>query len=85
MSQALPLVEQLRNLEQLQELDLKIDSIKKNQSSLPMSLKLIDDSLDKLKIEIDTKRTQIAEIDKGDGCSIKRKSRSNYSYRRHSS
>lgn len=64
MSQALPLVEQLKNLEQLQELDLKIDSIRKNQSSLPVSLKQLDEALAKFQIEIESRKTQMSEIDK---------------------
>lgn len=64
MSQPLPLVEQLKNLEQLQEIDLKIDSLKKNQSSLPGALKLLDDTLKKLKTQLDAKKAQIAETEK---------------------
>ncbi|MBI2712202.1 MAG: hypothetical protein HYX41_04980 [Bdellovibrio sp.] len=64
MSQPLPLVEQLKNLEQLQEIDLKIDSLKKNQSSLPGTLKQLSDSVKKLKTQLDTKNAALAEIDK---------------------
>ena len=64
MSQPLPLVEQLKNLEHRQEIDLKIDSLRKNQNSLPESLKLLDDSLSKLKASLTTKNSQIAEIEK---------------------
>ena len=64
MSQPLPLIEQLKNLEQLQEIDLKIDSLKKNQSSLPGALKLLNDSLSKLKTQWDAKKNQLSEIEK---------------------
>jgi predicted nucleic acid-binding Zn-ribbon protein len=57
-------VEQLRNLEHLQELDLKIDSLKRGQSSLPANLKSIDDSLNKLKQAADVKKQQMIEIEK---------------------
>lgn len=64
MSQPLPLVEQLKNLEQLQEIDLKIDSLKKNQSSLPGALKVLDDSLRKLKAQQEAKKALITEVEK---------------------
>jgi uncharacterized protein len=64
VSQPLPLVEQLKNLEQLQELDLKIDSIKRNKNSLPASLKQMDDSLNKLKTALDSKKNLMSEIEK---------------------
>ncbi len=64
MSQPLPLVEQLKNLEHLQELDLKIDSLKKDQSSLPAGLKMLDDSLNKIKTTLESKKAQMSEIEK---------------------
>ena len=64
MSQPLPLVEQLKNLECLQELDLKIDSLKKDQTSLPAGLRSIDELLSKLQNTMDLKKHQISEIDK---------------------
>lgn len=64
MNQPLPLVEQLRNLECLQEIDLKIDSLKKGQSSLPSSLKLVDDSLNKLRALVESKKNQMQEMEK---------------------
>ena len=64
MNQALSLVEQLKNLEHLQELDLKIDALKKNQSSLPAHLKDIDESLSKLKNVIELKKRTHADLDK---------------------
>lgn len=64
MSQFLPLAEQLKNLEQLQELDLRIDSIKKEQDSLPLSLKVIDEAVQKLQGQITAKKAQIADIEK---------------------
>lgn len=64
MSQGLSLAEQLKNLVQLQELDLKIDAIKKNQNSLPSNLKALDDSLTKLRATYEVKKGQIEEIQK---------------------
>jgi len=64
LNQPLPLVEQLRNLVQLQEIDLKIDSLKKNKNSLPASLKSIDDSLMKVKGSLNTKKNRLSEIEK---------------------
>jgi uncharacterized protein len=64
VSQALPLIEQLKNLEHLQELDLKIDSLKKDQNSLPSSLRQMDDSLNKLRVSLDSKKNQASEIEK---------------------
>ena len=64
MNQPLPLVEQLKNLVHLQELDLKIDSLKKDKTSLPAGLKAIDDSLAKLRTTIETKKNQLNEIEK---------------------
>ena len=64
MNQPLPLVVQLKNLEHLQELDLKIDSIKKDQSSLPSGLKSMDDSLSKLRHKLELKKNQASETDK---------------------
>lgn len=64
MSQPLPLLEQLKNLENLQELDLKIDSLKRDQSSLPAGLKTIDESLQKLHLSLQTKKNAQGEIEK---------------------
>lgn len=64
MTQQLPLREQMRNLEHLQELDLKIDRLKKNKSSLPATLKALDDSLAKLKTTADTKKKAMDEVEK---------------------
>ena len=64
MTQPLSLLEQLRNLERLQELDLKIDSLKKNQTSLPAALKAMDLSISKLKVALETKKTELVEIEK---------------------
>ncbi len=64
MTQPLPLSEQLKNLELLQELDLKIDSLKKNQNSLPANLKSLDDSITKLQATLEVKKGLLAEIEK---------------------
>ena len=64
MNQPLPLVEQLKSLEHLQELDLKIDSIKKSETGLPVALKALDDALAKLKAGLDLKKSQVSELEK---------------------
>jgi predicted nucleic acid-binding Zn-ribbon protein len=64
VNQPLPLVEQLKNLEHLQELDLKIDSLKKGQNSLPAGLKVVDESLSKVKAALELKKNQALELDK---------------------
>ena len=64
MTQPIPFREQLKTLEQLQELDLKIDGLKKNKNALPAALKALDDSMAKVKLSMDAKKTAIAEIEK---------------------
>lgn len=64
MSQSLPLVDQLKNLELMQELDLKIDSVKKSKSQLPGHLKAIDASLGKINSQLNEKKTAAGEIEK---------------------
>ena len=49
MSHPLPLKEQLRALEHVQEIDLKIDGLKKNKGTLPAALRALDDKLADLK------------------------------------
>lgn len=65
MSQALPLKDQLKALVNIQEIDFKIDSLKKNKGSLPAALKALDDQLAKIKAQASTKKTALAEIEKG--------------------
>jgi uncharacterized protein len=64
VTQSLPLAEQLKNLIQLQELDLKIDALKKNLSLLPIDLKTLDDSLSKLRATDGIKKNRITELEK---------------------
>ena len=64
MNQALSLVEQLKNLAHLQEVDLKIDSIKKNQESLPAGLKAADESMKKIQTLLSAKKNADAELEK---------------------
>jgi uncharacterized protein len=59
--------EQMRNLEQLQELDLKIQNLKKSQGELPLVLKSLDDSMAKVQNNINQKKNAIAEIEKVKG------------------
>ena len=55
MSQGLPLREQLKALENLQEIDLKIDDLKKKKAALPAALKTLDDNLHGLRSTIEAK------------------------------
>ena len=64
MSQALPLREQMRALENLQELDLRIDSLKKKRDSLPAALKALEDSLTKTKQIFEARKNAVAELEK---------------------
>jgi predicted nucleic acid-binding Zn-ribbon protein len=64
VNQPLPLVEQLKSLEHLQELDLKIDSIKKSETGLPVALKVLDDALGKVKAGLDLKKNLVLELEK---------------------
>ncbi|MFL5815653.1 MAG: zinc ribbon domain-containing protein [Bdellovibrionia bacterium] len=58
------LAEQLKALEHLQELDLKIDQLKKNKSALPEALKTLDQSMAKIQANVKTKNAELAEIEK---------------------
>lgn len=64
MSQQLPLSQQLRALEQLQELDLKIDQLKKNKSVLPVTLKNLEATLQKSRTIADAKKEAWDELEK---------------------
>lgn len=64
MTQPASLREQLKALERLQEIDLKIDSLKKNKTALPAGLKALDDSLARTKAQVTLKKNAIAEIEK---------------------
>jgi hypothetical protein len=54
----------MKALEHVQELDLKIEGLKKNKNSLPAALKTLDDSLCKLKAQVDTKKNTLGEMEK---------------------
>jgi uncharacterized protein len=64
VTQPRTLREQLKALEHLQELDLKIDKLKQNKSSLPASLRTMDTALAQLKKTADAKKTALAEVEK---------------------
>lgn len=66
MTQFLPLRDQLKTLEHIQELDLKIDNLKKNKAALPVSLKELDDSINKINSAMGVKKSALAEIEKVD-------------------
>ena len=65
MSQPYPLREQLKALEHLQELDLKIDRLKKDKAALPLVLKTLDDSINKVRLGLEAKKATLADIEKG--------------------
>ncbi len=64
MTQPLPFREQIKHLEHVQELDLKIDQIKKNRDALPVALRELDQSMLRARTTVDTKRKAIEEIEK---------------------
>ena len=64
MSQPLPLKDQLKALEQIQEIDHKIDNLRKNKGTLPAALKALDDQIGKISASAQIKRTALAELDK---------------------
>jgi uncharacterized protein len=48
----------------LQELDLKIDSLKKRKDGLPIAMKALDDAFTRLQHQVDAKKNAIGEIEK---------------------
>lgn len=64
MGQPLSLKEQLKALEQIQEIDLKIDSLRKNKGTLPAALKALDDQIGKISASASIKKTSLAELEK---------------------
>lgn len=64
MTQPLPLRDQLKALEHLQELDLKIDQLKKKKAALPVAMKALEDSFQRSQKAVDTKGGGIAELEK---------------------
>jgi predicted nucleic acid-binding Zn-ribbon protein len=65
MSQPLPLREQLKALENLQELDLKIDALKKKKASIPGALKTLEEALARSRSAVEAKNKELEEIEKG--------------------
>jgi predicted nucleic acid-binding Zn-ribbon protein len=59
------LKDQLRALEQIQELDLKLDSLRKGKGGLPASLRALDDQLAKISGSLVLKKTALGELEKG--------------------
>lgn len=64
MTQPYPLREQLKALEHLQELDLKIENLKKRKAALPAALKSLDDSFRKIRTTVETRKSALGEIEK---------------------
>jgi predicted nucleic acid-binding Zn-ribbon protein len=59
-----PIPQQMKAMEHLQELDLKIDHLKKNKNALPEALKALDQAIAKVQTQANIKNAAIAEIDK---------------------
>ncbi|MGK5089938.1 C4-type zinc ribbon domain-containing protein [Bdellovibrionota bacterium FG-2] len=64
MANPLALREQLKALESLQELDIRIDRIKKDRGALPGVLKSLDDSLAKVQTSLTVKKAVLGELEK---------------------
>ena len=64
MSSPKPLQEQFKALEHLQELDLKLDQLKKNKATLPDALRTLDQSIAKIQTGLNAKNNEIAEAEK---------------------
>ncbi len=58
------LPEQIKALEQLQEIDLKIDRIRKDQGGMPAALKTLDDALGKARSAANAKKATLEEAQK---------------------
>ena len=58
------LLKQVKALEHLQELDLRIDQLKKNRNALPETLRALDQSLQKIQGTVNTKKNALGEIEK---------------------
>lgn len=56
--------DQAKALEHLQELDLKIDQLRKSRNSLPEALRSLDQSLGKLQAQLTGKKGALGEIEK---------------------
>jgi predicted nucleic acid-binding Zn-ribbon protein len=54
----------MKALEHLQELDLKIDALKKKKGSIPAALKALEDSFNKTRQAVEAKKNAIGEIEK---------------------
>ena len=64
MKSAVPLLEQIKSLNQMQVVDLRIDTLKKDQQALPIRLKGFDESLAKLSATLKTKDAQREVLEK---------------------
>src|SRR5688572_25450050 len=64
MAQPLPLREQLKALEHLQELDLNIDALRKKKAALPTALKAAEDTFSRAKSALDARKNALAEAEK---------------------
>lgn len=64
MQSAGPWKEQAKALEQMQELDLKIDQLRKSRNSLPEMLRSLDQTLGKLQAQMTGKKGAMGELEK---------------------
>ncbi|MBI4925630.1 MAG: hypothetical protein HY843_06865 [Bdellovibrio sp.] len=56
--------DQMRTLEQIQEVDLKIDGLKRRKAQLPVKLKSIHEDTQKLKLKLSIKKAALEEMEK---------------------
>ncbi len=64
MTNSFPIPQQMKSLEGLQELDLKIDQLKKAKAALPVALQAADTELSKANAAVDAKKKLIEEAEK---------------------
>ncbi len=64
MTQILSLRDQLKALENLQELDLKLDQLKKKKADLPVALKVLEDAFLKAKASVDARQNSLLDLER---------------------
>jgi predicted nucleic acid-binding Zn-ribbon protein len=64
VSYQFPLSQQTKAMEQLQELDLKIDQLNRTKNGLPLTLKELNSTLNKVRMASEAKQNVLNEMDK---------------------
>jgi predicted nucleic acid-binding Zn-ribbon protein len=64
LTQPLPLREQLKALEMLQELDLRIDAIKKKKGAIPAALRSMEEAFGKSRTAVEAKKKELEDNEK---------------------